>query len=132
MYSGSVCLAHSGPSGGHNAGMPRERVRVVLERSGGVVGRTVRRALDTDELPDDDATGLRALVDDALPALRRVEPGPAGPPGGADRLAYTLEIERPGAPSLRHSFREPVPDDVKALVDLMRRAPLLPARRGEP
>lgn len=96
------------------------------------MGRTVRRALDTDELPDDDAAGLRGLVDHALPALRRAEDDTSSPPEGADRLAYTLEIERPGAPSLRHSFREPVPDDVKALVDLMRRAPLLPARRGEP
>jgi len=98
-----------------------ERVRVVLERSGGFAGRTIRRGLDTDDLPAAAADHLRTLVA-ALPAA----PGPAQALG-ADRFAYTVEVDADGR-SGRHHFAEPVPAAAKELVQLLSRAPLLPAR----
>jgi hypothetical protein len=98
-----------------------ERVRVVLERSGGFAGRTVRRGLDTDDLPSAEADRLRALVA-ALPAA----PGRADATG-PDRFAYAVEVDD-GARRGRHHFAEPVPAEAKDLIQLLSRAPLLPAR----
>jgi hypothetical protein len=135
--------------------MAGERVRVVLERSGGVVGRSLRRGLDTDALPDDTAARLRELAADLVtgrvtpsrgPGSKPPEsqapetpesqaPGSAAAPrsaaraSGPDRFAYTLKVDGPHGRTVR-TFSEPVPDDVRPLVDLMRTAPLLPARRG--
>nr|MDT0664744.1 hypothetical protein [Micromonospora sp. DSM 115978] len=90
------------------------------------------------------AAELRGLVDETLPAVRRLAPrsagasagtsasAPASTPadgsGGADRLTYTLEVDGPGGRTVR-TFSEPVPDDVRPLVEVLRKAPLLPARR---
>ncbi|MBX6388549.1 MAG: 30S ribosomal protein S1, partial [Frankia sp.] len=61
----------SGPGG--------QRVRVVLERAGGIVGRPIRRGLDTADLPPQEADSLRALAA-ALPAPASAPPPP--PPLG--------------------------------------------------
>ncbi|WP_235825981.1 protealysin inhibitor emfourin [Candidatus Frankia alpina] len=84
------------------------RVRVVLERSGGLLGRPIRRGLDSADLPESEAVRLRELargvVAPAPPAGgpdRQV--GGAAPRGGpvegergvkgADRFVYTLEVD---------------------------------------
>jgi hypothetical protein len=115
--------------------MTGERVRVVLERSGGVLGRSLRRGLDTDALPDDAAARLRKLAADVVAApdaspggSGSQAPGSAARASGPDRFAYTLKVDGPGGRTVR-TFSEPVPNDVRPLVDLMRTAPLLPARR---
>ncbi|MDT3438312.1 MULTISPECIES: protealysin inhibitor emfourin [unclassified Pseudofrankia] len=99
-----------------------ERVRVVLERSGGFAGRTIRRGLDTDDLPAAEADRLRALVA-ALPAAS----GPVGATG-PDRFTYAVEVDAGGRRGLHH-FAEPVPAEARDLVQLLSRAPLLPASR---
>jgi hypothetical protein len=105
------------------AGMPGEQVKVTLERSGGVVGRPIRRGLDTSALPPDEADRLRSLA----ARVHGHDDAPATA-SGPDRFAYRLEIERRGRRDVR-TFSEPVPDELAPLVALLRKAPLLPARR---
>lgn len=57
-------------------------MRVQVERSGGFAGRTVRWAVDTDDLPPAAGEELRALVA-AAPAWAGGSAGGAGPAGGA-------------------------------------------------
>ncbi len=124
------------------------RVRVVLERSGGLLGRPIRRGLDSADLPESEAVRLRELargvVAPAPPAGgpdRQV--GGAAPRGGpvegergvkgADRFVYTLEVDytpavdQQGERAVR-TFSEPVPEELGPLLALLRAAPLLPAR----
>jgi hypothetical protein len=102
-------------------------MKVVLERSGGFVGRPVRRGLDTADLPVDEAARLRALATHAVEQGAEPDAGTATA-AGADRFTYTLEVDRPDGRAVR-TFSEPVPDDVRSLVAMLRKAPLLPARR---
>lgn len=106
------------------------------------MGRALRRGLDTDELPDETAARLRGLaagvIASDIPPNGGVGTAPNGSGGtgtarvgGPDRFAYILEVDGPGGRTVR-TFTEPVPDDVKPLVDLMRTAPLLPAPRKRP
>jgi hypothetical protein len=101
------------------------RMRVVLERSGGFAGRTIRRGLDTAELPDTDADALRALVA-GLPA-----DVPGARPTGATRpdgFTYAVRVDAGDRHDVHH-FAEPVPEIAKPLIQLLSAAPLLPARR---
>ncbi|ETA02443.1 hypothetical protein CcI156_05290 [Frankia sp. CcI156] len=124
-----------------------ERVRVVLERSGGLLGRSVRRGLDTVDLSEQEAENLRRLAREAVHRGGLVATTDAADAGqvdsieargsteareqrdvGADRFVYTLEIDRAGEHAVR-TFSEPVPDEVRPLLALLRTAPLLPASR---
>jgi len=98
------------------------RLQVVLERSGGFVGRPIRRGLDTAALPAREADALRALVA-GLPAA----PRPAHVTG-PDRFTYAVEVDAGDRHDVHH-FAEPVPDAAKPLIQLLSTAPLLPARR---
>jgi hypothetical protein len=100
-----------------------EQLKVTLERSGGVVGRSIRRGLDTAAMPPAEADRLRALA----ARVRGRDDAPAAA-SGPDRFSYRLEVERPGGRDVR-TFSEPVPEELRALVTLLRTAPLLPARR---
>jgi hypothetical protein len=104
------------------AGMAGEQMKVTLERSGGIVGRPIRRCLDTSTLPPDEADQLRSLV----AGVRGRDDAPAIS-AGPDRFAYRLEVERRGRRHVR-TFSEPVPDELQQLVALLRKAPLIPAR----
>lgn len=106
-----------------NGTMAGERVKVTLERSGGIVGRPIRRGLDTSALPQDEADRLRSLA-----ARVHGRDDAAATASGPDRFAYRLEVERRGGHDVR-TFSEPIPDDLQALVALLRKAPLIPARR---
>jgi hypothetical protein len=113
------------------------RVRVVLTRSGGLLGRPVRRGLDTAALPEPAATRLRELVravwsagDDATGGTPRGDDrsgaaGTAHGPAGADLFVHTLEIDQAGERLVR-TCTEPVPAELRPLVDLLRKAPRLP------
>lgn len=100
------------------------QVKVVLERSGGFAGRTIRRGLDTAHLPSGDADALRALVA-GLPAAPPARPANATAP---DRFTYAVEVDAADRHDVHH-FAEPVPDAAKPLIQLLSAAPLLPARR---
>ncbi|ADP82892.1 protealysin inhibitor emfourin [Pseudofrankia inefficax] len=100
------------------------RVRVVLERSGGFAGRTIRRGLDTAALPAGDADALRALVA-GLPVAPSTGPEAAT---GPDRFTYAVEVDAGNRHDVHH-FAEPVPEAAKPLIQLLSAAPLLPARR---
>lgn len=98
------------------------RIRAVLARSGGFAGRTIRRGLDTADLTVTEAATLRALVAALPPA------SPGGPPAaGPDRFTYAIEVDTDGHPQV-HRFAEPPPDEARGLIQLLSRAPLLPAR----
>ncbi|WP_018503285.1 protealysin inhibitor emfourin [Parafrankia discariae] len=126
------------PDGGGPADLAG-RIRVVLERSGGILGRPVRRGLDTAQLPADQAATLRSLAASVTtePAGPPAPVDPAGPasrggavgPAGADRFVYVIEVEYPGG-RVERTFHEPVPDGVRPLLTLLSRAPRLPARPG--
>ena len=142
---------HRRPARGVSAGGPdqSERLKIVLERSGGIVGRTVRRGLDTAELPADQASRLRllatALTDPASEGHEGSSRSPDGPadeadgrsddgavtrprgPQGADRFVYTIELQTAGQRVVR-TFTEPVPDRLRPLLSLLSEAPRLPAR----
>lgn len=105
--------------------MAGERVRAELERTGGFAGLTVRRGLDTAQLPDDQADQLRSLVT-AAEAVSGTSA--AGPPRGADRFTYRLQLRR-GGHTATVAFSEPVPEALAPLVTLLSKAPLLPAPR---
>jgi hypothetical protein len=68
--------------------------RVELERSGGFAGITLRSAVDTTELPPDQAAELERLVAAAnLPALA----AQSGPPVAApDRFQYSITMAQDG------------------------------------
>jgi hypothetical protein len=111
----------------------RERVRVVLERSGGLLGRPVRRGLDTAHLPAPEAARLRELVRTALREGNDHHPGgaPAGAASrspavdGTDRFVYHLDVDAAGTRTVR-TIAEPVPPALRPLLDLLRDAPRLP------
>ena len=73
--------------------MSEQGLRIELARSGGVAGITVRSALDTAELPPDEARRVETMLDEIdLSALP-----PPGPRAGAvDRFQYDLVITRGG------------------------------------
>ncbi|EIV91225.1 hypothetical protein FraQA3DRAFT_0659 [Frankia sp. QA3] len=117
---------------------------MALERSGGLLGRPIRRGLDSADLPAAEAVRLRELVRGAVPpddgsgrraggAMPRGAPAERGPVGGADRFIYTLEVDyapegdQQGERTVR-TFSEPAPEELRPLLALLRVAPLLPAR----
>lgn len=92
---------------------------VELERTGGLVGRTVRWELDTADLAPAEAAELAAMLDGAASW--------AGPPApGADRFHYRLRVlggERP----VDVSFGEPGPAAAQPLLDRLTRTGGSPA-----
>ena len=121
---------HGGPGDG---GRSPERLSVVMERSGGLIGRPIRRGLDAADLPAEQADQLRRLAWALAetPARSGGEPGGAAGgraagrgPQGADRFVYTIEMRTAGRRVVR-TFGEPVPEPLRPLVAMLSRAPLL-------
>jgi hypothetical protein len=78
-------------SKGVNAGSGIDKmIRIVFERSGGFMGRSVSLNLDLDELPPDQAATLKRLVDES-DFFNLTEPPPKKPV--ADGFAYSLTIK---------------------------------------
>lgn len=103
-------------------------MRVQVERSGGFAGRTVRWAVDTDDLPTAAGEELRALVA-AAPAWAggaAASGSAAGSAaGGADRFGYRLRATDGGsedAGELDLHFTEPPPPEAQRLLELVRDA----------
>jgi hypothetical protein len=100
-------------------------IRIEVERSGGFAGITIRKCLDTTELPADQAGELRQLVGgldlDALcaeAAERRSGRGRPGPGhGGSDRFQYDVTIHVGGRLHRLRLGEADVPADLKPLLD---------------
>jgi len=70
-----------------------------------------------------EAEALRALVA-ALPPAGTGAPPPAT---GPDRFTYAIEVDTDGGQQV-FRFAEPPPDEARGLIQVLSRAPLLPAR----
>jgi hypothetical protein len=71
------------------AAMPRYPLRIEFCRSGGIAGISLRATTTADELPEEHAAQLRALL--ATEAAQ--EPRDASGEGGADRFQYQLDLD---------------------------------------
>ena len=89
-------------------------VRVELERTGGIAGRTLRRLLDTADLPGSTSEELRRRVD-AVRAIGSPAPAPAI---GADRFTYRVTI-REDAVERTLTAVDPLPEQLGRLVGLV-------------
>jgi hypothetical protein len=90
-------------------------LHVELERSGGLAGRTVRRTLDTADLPANTSAELRTRVE-AVRERDVLVPGPG--PTGADRFTYRLTI-REDAEERTVTTSDPVPERLGPLIRLL-------------
>ena len=91
--------------------------RLRLTRSGGLAGLDMVASVDVDELPASTASQVHQALA-RLDTDARAVPAP-GPPQGADRYQYDVEVMNEHG---RHSFvaHEPhVPPSLRALVDLL-------------
>lgn len=74
-------------------------IRIIFERSGGIMGRTTSLTLDLDDLPADQAETLRRLLDEAnflsLPENLVARPAP-------DEFNYSITVEMD---TMRHTVR---------------------------
>jgi hypothetical protein len=89
-------------------------LRVELERTGGLAGRTVRRLLDTADLPASTSDELRTRVE----AVRALDPPARVPPTGADRFTYRVTI-RGDAGEHGITVADPVPERLAPLIRLL-------------
>ncbi len=88
-------------------------MRLEVERTGGFAGRTVRWALDVDDLDPDVQAEVHQLLTEA--------PGwPAS--SGADRFSYRLTTTSAGADALDMRFGEPLPEPARRLLSVVRSA----------
>ena len=104
--------------------MTDPRVRVELQRSGGVTGIPLKASVDTRDLEEPEAQELRALVDRAdVPALAERSSGPG--PGQPDRFEYELTVtidDRPYQIRLGETeVTEKAKPLIQRLLDLARR-----------
>ena len=96
------------------SGSRRVSLRVELERSGGLMGRTVRRLLDTADLPASTSAELRTRAE----AVRALDVPAPGPPTGADRFIYRVTI-REDAAERTVTAADPVPERLAPLIRLV-------------
>ena len=99
----------------YNCGM-----RILLERSGGFAGITVRRRLDSDDLPASETRRLQSLLRKSrffeLPS--RLVSAEAAP----DRFEYRVTVETQGGTQTVEASDSAVPPELRPLLDwLMRR-----------
>jgi hypothetical protein len=92
-------------------------LRVELERSGGFAGITLRSAVDTAELPPDQAAELEAFVEAAdLPALA----ARSGPPVAApDRFQYSITVTKDGTTHRLVIGESQVTSELRPLIERM-------------
>jgi len=90
-------------------------LRIEFQRSGGFAGLTMRTAVDTSELPPEDAEVFKRLV----ASLERSGVGDSPPPGKPDRFQYELTVTR-GKKSRRFQLAEQdLTPEARELVSLL-------------
>lgn len=96
---------------------------VRLTRSGGLAGIDMVASVDVDSLPADEASRLRDALagidfDRHAGGAATGAPGAGGPPMGADRYQYDLEVEDGGKRAL--TAHEPdVSPPLKTVIDVL-------------
>lgn len=90
-------------------------MKLEFERSGGFAGLTLKAAVDTDDLPAEQAKQVAGLVEDAdffnLPKVIKTK----GP--GADRFQYNLTIQDQGKPHSVQVGDGAIPSTLKPLLN---------------
>ena len=97
-------------------------MRIIFERSGGIMGLKSNLTIDLDELPVDQAETLRRLLDEAnfftLPENPPTRPNPDG-------FQYTLTVETETAKHTIRTNDTTAPDELRPLLqELSQRARL--------
>lgn len=88
-------------------------MRIYFERTGGFTGMSLRTAVDTAALPEEDARSLLQLVDETqffeLPAELDGD-------GGVDAFNYTLTVETDDRRHTVHTSEMDAPDTLQPLL----------------
>ncbi|MGH7548131.1 MAG: protealysin inhibitor emfourin [Gemmatimonadales bacterium] len=104
-------------------------MNISFERSGGVAGMRVTAAINSDTLPDAEASELKQLVDRAgffdLPAS-------SGPSGGADQFVYRVTIETEGRRHTVETTDAAAPPALQPLLAWLHQAARRSRRGGAP
>ncbi len=100
----------------------RDGVRIIFERSGGIMGLKSSLTIDLDDLPLDQAETLRGFLDEAnfftLAENPPIHPGP-------DAFQYTLTVETNTIRHTVHTSDTTAPEELRPLLqELSQRARL--------
>ena len=94
-------------------------MKITFERSGGFAGLRLNAAFDTELLPDETATALQRLVEDAdffaLPAIL------PGSPNTADMYQYVVTVEDDTHSHTVTASEDAAPDALRQLFDYLLR-----------
>jgi hypothetical protein len=95
-------------------------MRILYERSGGIMGSSSSLTIDLDELPLDQAATLRRLLDDShFFTLSENPPSQPNPDG----FQYTLTVESDTTKHTVHTSDKSAPDQLRPLLqELSQRA----------
>jgi hypothetical protein len=100
-------------------------MRIIFNRSGGFTGIKISAAIDTQELPPEEAEQLCRYVEEA--GFFDLPPVPSSPGPGADRFSYSLTVIEG---SQQHTVEFSDADVPEELRPLLRKLTLL-ARRAD-
>ena len=95
-------------------------MRILFERTGGFMGRSISLTIELDDLPLDQAATLRRLVDEAhFVTLTETPPTRPAP----DSFQYTITVETEKAKHTIHTSDTSAPEELRSLLqELSQRA----------
>ena len=95
-------------------------MRILFERTGGFMGRSISLTIELDDLPLDQAATLRSLVDEAN-FFTLTETPPTRP--APDSFQYTITVETEKAKHTIHTSDTSAPEELRSLLqELSQRA----------
>ena len=97
-------------------------MRVVFERSGGFLGTKLRTSLDVDDLPTEDASHLRNLLEQSR--FFELPPELASPGTQPDRFTYRLTVESDRGSRTVEAAESAVPAEMRPLLEWLTRTSL--------
>jgi len=93
-------------------------MRIVFERTGGFMGRTVTLSIDLGELPDEQAGEIRSLLQEA----HFLDFDTDGEPGeGRDDFSYTITVETARVEQTIRVSDAGAPSNLRPLIDELSR-----------
>jgi len=92
-------------------------MRMTIERTGGFAGISMRKVVDTDTLPENEAKQLRQLVDAA--DFFRLSKTIASKSPQPDRFVYQLTVEDNGKQHSVEVGEQAMPGTLRPLIDWM-------------